>query len=473
MNIRGSIKNFLFLIFSQLVGLLFYIVISLVFPKMMTVESFGYWQLFLFYSSFVGFFHLGLNDGIYLRYGGKNYSKINKSLLKGQFVMLAAAQFLFASVFFLTYKATTADQPDRLFVIFYTMFFLVISNITSFVTLSLQSMNRLKDFSRVTLLTNLLLVLFFIILAVSGQRSYEPFVRVYLAAHGVAMVFCIYLIKDIINQPFFANLIPSYINEIKKNVSVGSQLMFSTIASMLILGTGRFFIEKKWGIVEFGKISFILTLTTFFIFFIRQIGVVIFPLLRNKNNDEKRSIYHYTLGFLNSLLFGLLLFFPLLEWGIDFWLPKYSSHLSSMIIILPVLVFEGKMQVLLGTYMKVLRKERKLLIINVMGLLLSLAFSAMGVMTNSLMLLVVGMTLSIALRGYLVENYLSRHFQLKQLKQEIFGLLLPAVFILAFLTLGNLYAFGIYLIIYFIFLLIQRNDLGIFWNLISVTKQKL
>lgn len=249
--------------------------------------------------------------------------------------------------------------------------------------------------------------------------------------------------------------------------------MFSTIASMLILGTGRFFIEKKWGIVEFGKISFILTLTTFFIFFIRQIGVVIFPLLRNKDNDEKKSIYHYTLGFLNTLLFGLLLFFPLLEWGIDFWLPKYSSHLSSMIIILPVLVFEGKMQVLLGTYMKVLRKERKLLIINVMGLLLSLAFSAMGVMMNSLMLLVVGMTLSIALRGYLVENYLSRHFQLKQLKQEIFGLLLPAVFILAFLTLGNLYAFGIYLIIYFIFLLIQRNDLGIFWNLISVTKQKL
>ncbi|MCP2037707.1 hypothetical protein [Chryseobacterium sp. HSC-36S06] len=440
---------------------------------MMTVESFGYWQLFLFYSSFVGFFHLGLNDGIYLRYGGKNYSKINKSLLKGQFIMLATAQFLFASVFFLAYKATTADQPDRLFVIFYTMFFLVISNITSFVTLSLQSMNRLKDFSRVTLLTNVLLVLFFIILAVSGQRSYEPFVRVYLAAHGVAMVFCIYLIKDVINQPFFTNLIPSYINEIKKNVSVGSQLMFSTIASMLILGTGRFFIEKKWGIVEFGKISFILTLTTFFIFFIRQIGVVIFPLLRNKDNDEKKSIYHYTLGFLNTLLFGLLLFFPLLEWGIDFWLPKYSSHLSSMIIILPVLVFEGKMQVLLGTYMKVLRKERKLLIINVMGLLLSLAFSAIGVMMNSLMLLVVGMTLSIALRGYLVENYLSRHFQLKQLKQEIFGLLLPAVFILAFLTLGNLYAFGIYLIIYFIFLLIQRNDLGIFWNLISVTKQKL
>lgn len=472
MSIRGSIKDFLFLIFSQLVGLLFYIVISLVFPKMMTVEHFGYWQLFLFYASFVGFFHLGLNDGIYLRYGGKNYSKINRSLLKGQFVILALVQFLFAIVFFLLFKITAYDQPDRLFVIFSTMVFLVISNITSFVTLSLQSMNRLKDFSRVTLFTNVLLVLTFIVLAVYGLRSYEPYIMVYLAAHGVALIFSIYLIKEVIKEPFFTGRIPAYFHEIKKNVSVGSQLMFSTIASMLILGTGRFFIEKKWGIIEFGKISFVLTLTTFFIFFIRQIGIVIFPLLRNKKSEAQKSIYLYTLGFLNSLLFGLLLFFPILEWGIHFWLPKYSSHIASMIIILPVLVFEGKMQVLLSTYMKVLRKEKKLLVINVVGLLFSVVFAAAGVVVDSLTLVVLGMTLSIAIRGYLVEQFLSRHFQLNILKQEIFGLLLPAIFILAFLKLGNLYAFGVYLIIYFIFLLLQRNDLRIFWNLLTVKEQK-
>lgn len=473
MNIRGSIKNFLFLIFSQLVGLLFYIVISLVFPKMMTVENFGYWQLFLFYSSFVGFFHLGLNDGIYLRYGGKNYVKINKSLLKGQFVILAIAQFFIAAAFFLLFKITADEEPQRLFVIFYTMIFLVISNTTSYITLSLQSMNRLQDFSRVTLFTNALLVLSFIILAVYGQRTYEPYILVYLAAHGMALVFCIYLIKEVINEPFFIRRIPAYFHEIKKNVSVGSQLMFSTIASMLMLGIGRFFIEKKWGIIEFGKISFVLTITTFFIFFIRQIGIVIFPLLRNKKSEAQKSIYCHTLGFLNCLLFGVLLFFPLLEWGINFWLPKYSSHISSVIIILPVLVFEGKMQVLLSTYMKVLRKEKKLLALNLVGLLCSLVFAAVGLVLDSLILVVLGMTVSIALRGYLVENFLSRHFNVYLLKQELFGLLLPAVFILAFLKLGNLYALGLYMILYLMFLLFQRNDLQIFWHLLTVKERKL
>ena len=39
---------------------------TLILPKFLGIESFGYWQLFLFYVSYIGFFHLGINDGVYL-----------------------------------------------------------------------------------------------------------------------------------------------------------------------------------------------------------------------------------------------------------------------------------------------------------------------------------------------------------------------------------------------------------------------
>lgn len=44
------------------------------------MEEYGYCQLHLFYSSYVGFLHFGWNDGIYLRYGGKNYIELDKKL---------------------------------------------------------------------------------------------------------------------------------------------------------------------------------------------------------------------------------------------------------------------------------------------------------------------------------------------------------------------------------------------------------
>ena len=72
-NIRGkdAIKNIINLYSSQLVSVGFSILISLYIPRFIGVEEFSYWQLFLFYGGYTGMLYLGLNDGLYLRLGGK------------------------------------------------------------------------------------------------------------------------------------------------------------------------------------------------------------------------------------------------------------------------------------------------------------------------------------------------------------------------------------------------------------------
>ena len=57
-------------------------------PKIISVEQYGYWQVYLFYSTYVGILHLGLNDGIYLRYGGEEYNDLNFKLFYGEFKIL-------------------------------------------------------------------------------------------------------------------------------------------------------------------------------------------------------------------------------------------------------------------------------------------------------------------------------------------------------------------------------------------------
>ena len=47
-------------------------------PKILTMEDYGYWQLFLFFFSYIGFFQFGWEDGIYLKFVGCKYEELDK-----------------------------------------------------------------------------------------------------------------------------------------------------------------------------------------------------------------------------------------------------------------------------------------------------------------------------------------------------------------------------------------------------------
>lgn len=65
------IKNILYAFLAQGIALFLSVLMSLIVPKILGVEQYSYWQLFIFYTGYVGFFHFGLNDGVYLRLGGQ------------------------------------------------------------------------------------------------------------------------------------------------------------------------------------------------------------------------------------------------------------------------------------------------------------------------------------------------------------------------------------------------------------------
>lgn len=76
-RIKIFIKNLLYAFVAQGLSFILSALMSIIVPKVLSVNDFGYWQLFIFYTSYVGFFHFGFNDGIYLLNGGKNYDELN------------------------------------------------------------------------------------------------------------------------------------------------------------------------------------------------------------------------------------------------------------------------------------------------------------------------------------------------------------------------------------------------------------
>ena len=75
-------KSSIFVILSQIMSLIANIVKTLIIPIIIIdMKVYAYWQIYLFYLSYVLLISLGFNDGIYLKYTGVQEQTI-KDLMK-------------------------------------------------------------------------------------------------------------------------------------------------------------------------------------------------------------------------------------------------------------------------------------------------------------------------------------------------------------------------------------------------------
>ena len=133
LNYRKLAGDALVAFFAQGVSMLLSAMTSILVPKIMGVESFGYWQLFMFYTSYVGLFHLGINDGVYLEQGGVLRHRINKKVISSEFKFSLLYQLIFSAVLVVLGFCCFKDS-SRSFVIIATAIFLLLNNLSNFVS---------------------------------------------------------------------------------------------------------------------------------------------------------------------------------------------------------------------------------------------------------------------------------------------------------------------------------------------------
>ncbi|MGD9994151.1 MAG: oligosaccharide flippase family protein [Salinivirgaceae bacterium] len=451
------LKNISYSISSNLLSFFVSIVITLVVPKFIGVEEYGYWQLYLFYSLYVGFLHFGWIDGIYLRYGGKHYEQLDKGLFFSQFVMLLALQFFIGLliIFLSIYKIT---DINRQFIVLMVAIELVIINMRWLLIYILQATNRIKEYAIITIVGRILFIVLAIISLVLGFRSFELLIIADIVGKLISFLVAVYFTKDIVFNRI--SLFYFSIREVLENIKVGMNLMFSTIASMLIIGIIRLGIERFWDISTFGKISLTLSISNMMMVFINAVGVVLFPMLRRTSYDKLSNIYSKLRISLMPVVFAfLLLYYPVKELLV-FWLPKYADSLNYMALLLPICVFEGKMALLINTYLKNLREEKFMLRVNLITLAFSVLLTAIfTLLFNNLNLLVFSIVFLLAFRAVYAELYLSKKINILVKKDILMELILTLIFIYSGWFINSWNTLLIYGIGYVTYLLVKRKDL--------------
>lgn len=453
------IRNFYYTVSSNLISLLISTLVVLIVPKLIGVEEYGYWQLYLFYSSYVGFLQFGWTDGVYLRYGGEEYEELDKKQFFSQFWMLFAFQVI-VSILIIFFTNTLSNDINRVFIMRMVSVCLVLTGVRAMLIFILQATNRIKEYAKVTTIGRIIYFSVIILFLLIGIKEYKLMIIADLFGRLVSLLYAMYYCKEIVFRKF--NSFVFTFQEMFKNISAGSKLMFANIASMLIIGTVRFGVERSWDVETFGKVSLTLSVSNLMMIFINAVGVIIFPILRR--TDEKRlpEIYTTMRDFLMVVLFGLLAGYYPLKSILSAWLPRYSESLLYMALVFPMFVYEGKTALLINTYLKTLRKEKLMLKINVLSVVLSLCLTLLTtVIFHNLDFAIFTIVVLLAFRSIFAEYFLSKLLKLDLANDIALELSLTAVFILSGWYINSWMTLFVYAIAYLIYLLIKRKDISI------------
>lgn len=436
MDFRRLLKDFSIALLSQGMSLSIGFLTSLLVPKILGVEEFGYYQLFIFYTSYVGMLHLGLDDGIYLLKGGQTRDEIDKGSVGRQLWSGIAYQTIFALVIIVV-ALLGPFGDERAFVIAMTALYMLLANSSYYLGAVFQAMNETKLYSFSVMTERLAFLLPLALLLVFHVTAAEPYIVAAVASRAVMLAFCMSRAQGMLSADL-AHPRESF-RETFDSIRVGINLTVANISGNLVLGVARFLIDAAWGIETFAQLSVALSMVALFNTFIAQASMVLFPSLRQARGAEQKAFYH---GARDAMALFLPLIYLLCVPAIRFmslWLPQYAAAMPFFVILLPMCVFESKMDVTCATFFKVLRKEQLLLKINLCTVACSSVLSLVGVYAiQSIYAVIIGVVLVIIGRSLFSESCLNRSLGVPSNRIALSELAVTLAFVVTTLTVGGI-----------------------------------
>ena len=347
---------------------------------------------------------------------------------------------------------------------------MIVANMNWYLGYVFQATNRVKLYSVSVMIDKLIFLLFIVIAALFKLKNLIIYISFFIFTTLCALIFSVYNSKEILlTKPY--TLKESY-KIAFDSARVGIKLTLSSVSSLLILGVGRFLVDKVWGIEAFGKFSFALSLTNFFLLFISQISIVLFPTLRQVNIDVAKKLYYKFNVYLDLLLPVIYVLYIPMKMILEIWLPQYSISLIYLSMLLPICIFDGKTQMINNTYFKVLRKENTLLKINLITVFISSVFSIASVfIIKNINFVIIGMLFSICVRSIIGEIYLSRYMNVAtDLKNLILIIIFSILFIFYNFVFSNIISFVFTFISYLAYIYFSKSYIFLF-EMISTSKK--
>ena len=457
------IKNASTLMFANVISFLISTLITLIVPKSISVLDYSYFQLYLFYINYLGFFCIGWIDGIVLRYSGGYYSGLDRSVFSRQYRLYSYLE-LFFSVLIVSSSLILHLEANRRVVYIAVGIALYLNQANAFFRFLRQAVNDIDIYAKNVMQEKLIYLLGVVFSLLIGKFSFLYLIIADLIGKFFSLIHILILNKDIVlAEP--VSIIEG-VTEAKNNISVGIKLLLANGSSMLIVGIIRYSIQSNWDIETFGRVSLSLSISNMFILFVQAVGVSLFPMLKRIEVDKIVSLYKKLRKVLTLVMFSLLSVYYPMYLMLAYWLPSYSKSLKYAAIMFPVCIYESKMQLLIEPYMKALRKESRLLFGNIIAVILSFLSSLVfAFVLDNLDYVILSLVIILAIRSIILEIEVEKKLNINIRFDVMSELIMTFLFIVFNWYLGGWSGFCAYLIAVVIFWIIEKKSVELIFRM--------
>lgn len=466
---NGIIKNMSYAVLSNGVIMLSSALISLFVPAFFSVSLYGYLQLYIFYTSYLGLFNIGWLEGIQLRIGGIHYEKINRVIYKSQYRVFRF-YIVLASVVCSLLTLVFINDNMRRSIFFGVSLCIIPYALASYWNNFLLSSGRMKEYAQNCFWGRLIFLIIVSVMIVF--RIYD--LRGIIFGDILGKTISFWSAKSACKDLYAKDIPVQSWNETRKeiwiNISCGIKLLIANLSGMLILGTIRMGIESTWSIEVYSQMALTLSISNLLLGFISAVSQVMYTTMRRMEDEHLAEVYQMVRKCIVILLLGfMIVYYPMKEM-IVILLPKYEYGLKYMAILLPMCLIECKWSFLTLTYLKVIREEKNILKNNMISFVLSVILTVITTrVLKNLFFTVCLVIVILFIRGTLGELVLQKKLGC-ELKHDI---LREAVMIISFIVISwnvnSWLCMVLYLAIYSIYLILERKSV---FKIIKVCRKK-
>lgn len=429
---KRTIKDIAKVTFSNVIKLLSGILVGFLLPKIIGVTDYGYYKTFTLYATYVGLFHFGFSDGIYLKYGDKNFEELDKSRFRLYTSFLFFLEVGVSLVSALVFSLSLHGELRLIFVCLAV--YMLSTNIINYYQIISQITKRFNELSTRNIIQSLMTCLSVIILWIvhkcSGDLlSYRIYTIIFTSIFVVLAVWYAITYKDLTfgkKESFKGNW-----KTLFSFFVIGFPLLIANLCSSFILAIDRQFVNVLFDTDTYAVYAFAYNMLALITTALSAISTVLYPTLKRTNRETLKYNYPFLVETILIFVFAcLLVYFPLLAF-VPWFLPKYVDSLPIFRIILPGLAVSSTITIVMHNYYKTENKELMFFIKSIIILVLSFV-------ANLIAFFVFKTTISISVASiiimviwyFLVEEYFIRSYKVKWLKNALYMFLMAISFYL-------------------------------------------
>lgn len=338
---KGLFKVF----FANIVYLILNLLINFLIPKYVSIDSYSLIKTYALYISYAGFFSIGYNDGMYLKYGGKNLEEIDKKELSDNFINYIILIFFM----FILILLSSIILKDNILIAF--SFGMVSYNLLSYLKSLYQATGKFGLYGICLNVEKILIFIFtFLGIYIFKSDSYLFYVWVQVIVGLLVSGYLFIIFQKNFNIFKYGKF---KFTEIKENIKSGIVLMLGNFSNILFTGMDRWFVKFLLNSFSFAMYSFAASMEGIVNVFISPITITMYNYFCKKPKlEDIKNVKNL------SLIYGFLIIslaFPA-KFILEFYLTKYINSVNLIYFLFAAQLFYV---IIKGIYVNLYKAQKR------------------------------------------------------------------------------------------------------------------